>query len=59
MTKDDADQIIKLGFNHPLVRTVVRLDREIGEVKGELKWVKIVTGATFAAVVGQVIIALF
>ncbi len=59
MTKDEARQIAELGMQHPIVKIVLRLDREVGCIKGELRWIRIGTVATFGVVVTNIVARLF
>lgn len=43
----------------PLEEAFRTLNREMGEVQGELKWIKLLMGATALATVGELFITAF
>jgi len=55
----ELKRLEELDLNHPLVKAFIRLNREMGGVQGELRWIKILMLVTTVAVWGQLFSSLF
>ena len=59
MKEAEARQIAKIGLDHPLAKAVITLNKEMGMVQGELKWIKILMVGTTVGVLGQLVYSIF
>jgi len=60
MNDNDAKkQLEALDLNHPIVKSYITLNKEMGVVQGELKWIKVLTAGTTIGVLSQLFITLF
>ena len=60
MNNDKAlKQLKEIELDHPLVTAYITLNKEMGVVQGELKWIKLLMGATTFGVLGQLIYSIF
>ena len=60
MNNDKAlKQLEEIDLGHPLVTAYLTLNKEMGVVQGELKWIKILMAATTASVFGQLMFSIF
>ena len=59
INKEDRKRLEDVDLSHPLVKAVMKLNREMGVVMGELKWIKILMGATTVGVLGQFFYSIF
>ena len=59
INKEDRKRLEEIDLSHPLVKAVITLNREMGVVQGELKWIKILMCGTTIGVLGQLFYSIF
>jgi len=59
INKEDRKRLEEIDLSHPLVQAFIRLNKEMGVVQGELKWIKVLMGATTLGVLGQLFYSIF
>ena len=59
LNNEDVKQLEEVSLDHPLVKAIITLNKEMGVVQGELKWIKILMVGTTVGVLGQLFFSLF
>ena len=59
ISEKDRSRLEDVDLDHPLVKAIITLNREMGGVQGELKWIKVLMSATTVGVLGQLFYTIF
>ena len=59
ISEKDRGRLEDVDLDHPLVKAIIALNREMGQVQGELKWIKLLMSATTLGVLGQLFYTIF